>query len=55
MAGPFPDVRFVATGGVSASNAPDYLDAGAIAVGISLRDDPLPVLADLQTRGLLTR
>lgn len=31
--GPFPELRFVATGGVSAQNARSFLDAGAIAVG----------------------
>lgn len=30
---PFPDVRFVPTGGVSAGNLADWLDAGAFAVG----------------------
>lgn len=32
--GPFPDMRVIATGGIDAGNALDYLDAGAIAVGI---------------------
>ncbi|TXK18661.1 bifunctional 4-hydroxy-2-oxoglutarate aldolase/2-dehydro-3-deoxy-phosphogluconate aldolase [Homoserinibacter sp. GY 40078] len=38
--GPFPQVRFVATGGIDASNAIDYLDAGArvVAVGSALED-----------------
>lgn len=31
--GPFPQLRFVATGGISAQNARSFLDAGAIAVG----------------------
>jgi Entner-Doudoroff aldolase len=41
MRGPFPQVSFVATGGMSAVNAPDYLAAGAdvVAVGSAL-DDP---------------
>ena len=34
MAGPFPAVRFVATGGVGAHNARDYLAAGAAALGV---------------------
>lgn len=40
MLGPFPDARFVATGGVSASNAADFLDAGcrAVALGSALAD-----------------
>ena len=32
--GPFPDVRFVATGGIGAHNARDFLDAGAEALGV---------------------
>nr|WP_269328949.1 bifunctional 4-hydroxy-2-oxoglutarate aldolase/2-dehydro-3-deoxy-phosphogluconate aldolase [Kineosporia babensis] len=32
--GPFPDVRFVATGGISAANASDFLAAGCRAVAI---------------------
>lgn len=31
--GPFPEMRFVAVGGVDADNAPDYLRAGAAGVG----------------------
>lgn len=34
LLGPFPDLRIIPTGGVSASNAVDWLDAGAVAVGI---------------------
>jgi len=39
--GPFPDVRFVATGGVDASNAQSFLDAGVrvVAVGSALEDE----------------
>ncbi|MEV7868277.1 bifunctional 4-hydroxy-2-oxoglutarate aldolase/2-dehydro-3-deoxy-phosphogluconate aldolase [Streptomyces sp. NPDC088124] len=38
--GPFPDVRFVATGGISADNAAEFLSAGcaAVAVGSALAD-----------------
>jgi 2-dehydro-3-deoxyphosphogluconate aldolase / (4S)-4-hydroxy-2-oxoglutarate aldolase len=38
MFGPFPDVKFVATGGMSAANAADYLRAGAriISLGSAL-------------------
>ncbi|GAA1963999.1 bifunctional 4-hydroxy-2-oxoglutarate aldolase/2-dehydro-3-deoxy-phosphogluconate aldolase [Microbacterium deminutum] len=38
--GPFPQVRFVATGGLDASNAVPYLDAGVrvVAVGSALED-----------------
>ncbi|WP_432969836.1 bifunctional 4-hydroxy-2-oxoglutarate aldolase/2-dehydro-3-deoxy-phosphogluconate aldolase [Dactylosporangium sp. CA-233914] len=34
MRGPFPEARFVATGGVDAGNARDYLAAGAAALGV---------------------
>jgi Entner-Doudoroff aldolase len=50
LAGPFPDVRFVATGGLDARNAGQFLDAGAVAVGVgsALEDDEqLPLLAQL--------
>jgi 2-dehydro-3-deoxyphosphogluconate aldolase / (4S)-4-hydroxy-2-oxoglutarate aldolase len=33
LRGPFPDIRFMPTGGVSADNLADWLDAGVIAVG----------------------
>ena len=33
LRGPFPDVPFMPTGGVSADNVGDWLAAGAIAVG----------------------
>ncbi|WP_219416421.1 bifunctional 4-hydroxy-2-oxoglutarate aldolase/2-dehydro-3-deoxy-phosphogluconate aldolase [Pseudonocardia nigra] len=40
MRGPFPQVRFVATGGMGAANAREFLDAGAsvVAVGSALED-----------------
>ncbi|GAA1211970.1 bifunctional 4-hydroxy-2-oxoglutarate aldolase/2-dehydro-3-deoxy-phosphogluconate aldolase [Rhodoglobus aureus] len=50
MAGPFPSMRFVATGGMDASNAGDYLKAGAkvVAVGSALADETqLPRLAEV--------
>jgi len=34
LAGPFPNARFIPTGGVTAENASAYLRAGAVAVGI---------------------
>ena len=34
MRGPFPGVRFVATGGVGAHNAKEFLAAGAAALGV---------------------
>ncbi|MGI9822645.1 bifunctional 4-hydroxy-2-oxoglutarate aldolase/2-dehydro-3-deoxy-phosphogluconate aldolase [Agromyces sp. Marseille-Q5079] len=50
MAGPFPAARFVATGGIDASNARAFLDGGArtVAVGSALEDPAqLPALAAL--------
>lgn len=40
MRGPFPDLAYVATGGMSARNAPAFFDAGArmVAVGSALTD-----------------
>ncbi|UVY84052.1 bifunctional 4-hydroxy-2-oxoglutarate aldolase/2-dehydro-3-deoxy-phosphogluconate aldolase [Brachybacterium sp. NBEC-018] len=40
MRGPFPEARFVATGGMNARNATAYLDAGVrvVAVGSALED-----------------
>ncbi len=34
MRGPFPNVSFIPTGGVSASNAAQYFAAGAVAIGV---------------------
>jgi 2-dehydro-3-deoxyphosphogluconate aldolase / (4S)-4-hydroxy-2-oxoglutarate aldolase len=34
LRGPFPEVRFVAVGGVDAANAPAFIDAGAAGVGV---------------------
>jgi 2-dehydro-3-deoxyphosphogluconate aldolase/(4S)-4-hydroxy-2-oxoglutarate aldolase len=34
LKGPFPEVEFIPTGGITADNAADYLTAGALAVGI---------------------
>lgn len=53
MHGPFPQARFVATGGMSAANAGEYLRSGArvVAVGSALEDPAqLPLLADLLGR-----
>ncbi|WP_127502075.1 bifunctional 4-hydroxy-2-oxoglutarate aldolase/2-dehydro-3-deoxy-phosphogluconate aldolase [Actinoplanes solisilvae] len=40
LLGPFPDVNFVATGGLTVSSAPDFLNAGArvVALGAALAD-----------------
>jgi 2-dehydro-3-deoxyphosphogluconate aldolase / (4S)-4-hydroxy-2-oxoglutarate aldolase len=53
MRGPFPQVTFVATGGIDASNATDFLDAGvnAVAIGSALEDEEqLPLLAQIVGR-----
>jgi Entner-Doudoroff aldolase len=50
MRGPFPQARFVATGGMGSGNAREYLDAGVrvVAVGSALEDEAqLPALAQL--------
>ncbi|ADH66815.1 MULTISPECIES: bifunctional 4-hydroxy-2-oxoglutarate aldolase/2-dehydro-3-deoxy-phosphogluconate aldolase [Nocardiopsis] len=50
MHGPFPELRIVATGGMDARNAREYLDAGArmVAVGSALADpEQIPLLAEL--------
>jgi 2-dehydro-3-deoxyphosphogluconate aldolase/(4S)-4-hydroxy-2-oxoglutarate aldolase len=36
---PLPDVPLVCTGGVGAANAAEFLAAGAVAVGVSFRED----------------
>ena len=48
--GPFPDVRFVATGGLSVSDVPAFLAGGAsvVALGSALADpDQLDLIGDL--------
>jgi Entner-Doudoroff aldolase len=53
MRGPFPTLRLVATGGIDAENAADFLDAGAdmVAVGSALADPrQLEALAELRAR-----
>lgn len=50
MRGPFPAVTFVATGGIDASNAKEFLDAGAhtVAVGSALSDErQLDLIAEI--------
>ncbi len=48
LAGPFPEIRFVAVGGVTAANASEFVEAGAIAVAIGSGLDPteLPALLE---------
>lgn len=53
LRGPFPHVRLVATGGIDAGNAAEFLDAGAdvVAVGSALSDPTqLDRLAELMER-----
>jgi 2-keto-3-deoxy-6-phosphogluconate aldolase len=53
MAAPFPGAKFVATGGMDASNADEFLAGGAhvVAVGSALADPTqLPRLAELARR-----
>lgn len=50
MRGPFPQAKLVATGGLNADNAQDYLDTGVVvaAVGSALQDpDQVPRLSNL--------
>lgn len=57
MRGPFPQMRIVATGGMSATNASDFLEAGAdvIAVGSALEDErQLARLATLEASAALS-
>jgi 2-dehydro-3-deoxyphosphogluconate aldolase / (4S)-4-hydroxy-2-oxoglutarate aldolase len=52
MRGPFPSIKLVATGGMSAENAQRYLAAGAdvVAVGSALSDErQLPMLSSLMS------
>lgn len=54
MRGPFPQARFVATGGMDSTNAQAFLDAGArvVAVGSALEDPrQLPLLATVLSGG----
>ncbi|WP_237706763.1 bifunctional 4-hydroxy-2-oxoglutarate aldolase/2-dehydro-3-deoxy-phosphogluconate aldolase [Kribbella flavida] len=46
LRGPLPDVRLVAVGGVTADSAPEYLRAGAVAVGVGS-----PLLGDAAKGG----
>ncbi|MDA3629433.1 thiamine phosphate synthase [Saccharopolyspora oryzae] len=56
--GPFPGLRMVATGGMNARNAAEFLSAGAavVAVGSALEDaDQLPALAGLVERSRMEK
>jgi 2-dehydro-3-deoxyphosphogluconate aldolase/(4S)-4-hydroxy-2-oxoglutarate aldolase len=53
--GPFPEVDLVAVGGVNADNAPDFLRAGAIGVGVGgalSHGNTIETLAHLSCPGL---
>lgn len=53
MSGPFPQARFVATGGMDSINAPAFLAGGARVVGVgSALEDPqqMPALAKIMQR-----
>jgi 2-dehydro-3-deoxyphosphogluconate aldolase/(4S)-4-hydroxy-2-oxoglutarate aldolase len=49
LRGPFPDIPLMATGGITAENAPDFFKAGATALGVgsslNLRDETPASLA----------
>jgi 2-dehydro-3-deoxyphosphogluconate aldolase/(4S)-4-hydroxy-2-oxoglutarate aldolase len=49
LLGPFPAVRFVATGGIDVDNARDFLDAGcrAVSLGSSFADAPIEAVRSL--------
>jgi 2-dehydro-3-deoxyphosphogluconate aldolase/(4S)-4-hydroxy-2-oxoglutarate aldolase len=51
LRGPFPNVRFVPTGGVSEANAADWFAAGAVAVAMGSNI----VTADASLEGLFER
>ncbi len=55
LRGPYPDLSFIPTGGISEENARDYMEAGAVAVGIgSSMFSPRISRAELEHRlGLL--
>lgn len=58
MHGPFPDVEFVAVGGVSPDNAQQFLDAGALGVGVGGAlgsSEAAQALANLRRRKIDTR
>jgi len=50
LRGPFPNVRFIPTGGVSLSNAAEYLAAGAFALGVGAELVDLVALRNKQAQ-----
>lgn len=55
LCGPFPDVAFVPTGGVTAGDARTWLDAGALAVGIGGTLAPPSLSGDVEVSELTAR
>jgi 2-dehydro-3-deoxyphosphogluconate aldolase/(4S)-4-hydroxy-2-oxoglutarate aldolase len=53
LRGPFSQVDFVPTGGVGADNIADYLDAGAVAVGVGSWLTGSPERAVIEERAAL--
>jgi 2-dehydro-3-deoxyphosphogluconate aldolase/(4S)-4-hydroxy-2-oxoglutarate aldolase len=54
LSGPFPEVRFIATGGISAINARAFFNAGAVAIGVGTAiEDPAlqEIILQRQTHG----
>jgi 2-dehydro-3-deoxyphosphogluconate aldolase/(4S)-4-hydroxy-2-oxoglutarate aldolase len=52
LRGPFPDVRFVPTGGIRVPDVPTWLEAGAVCVGLGgslVGGSPPRTRADLDT------
>ena len=50
LLGPFPDLRLIPTGGVEADNIVDYLEAGAVAVGVGSWLTSHPDLSEVTRR-----
>lgn len=54
LRGPFPDMAFLPTGGVSAANAGDWIAAGAWAVGVGGALAPAQLKGDAHRREVVT-
>jgi 2-dehydro-3-deoxyphosphogluconate aldolase/(4S)-4-hydroxy-2-oxoglutarate aldolase len=52
LKGPFPSASFIATGGISAANADDFYEAGAVAIGVgsAIRDTELQRIVTLRQK-----
>ncbi|ACK70096.1 2-dehydro-3-deoxyphosphogluconate aldolase/4-hydroxy-2-oxoglutarate aldolase [Gloeothece citriformis PCC 7424] len=55
LQGPLGQIPLIPTGGITLENAKDYLDAGAIAVGLSSDLFPKPLLASQDWTGISQR